>query len=41
MIATALNDNATARSTLEKLLAANPKFPEVAEAKALLATLRK
>ena len=40
MIAVALNDESTARSTLQKLLAANKNFPELAEAKALLATLQ-
>ena len=39
MIAAALNDQPVARSTLEKLLAANTDFPEIAEAKALLAQL--
>lgn len=39
MIAVANNDNSTARSTLKKLIAANKPFPELAEAKALLARL--
>ncbi|MCB1688391.1 MAG: PEP-CTERM system TPR-repeat protein PrsT [Halioglobus sp.] len=41
MIAVANNDNSTARSTLQKLIAANKAFPELAEAKALLAKLEK
>lgn len=39
MIASALDDKAAARVTLEKLLGANSDFPEMAEAKALLAQL--
>jgi thioredoxin-like negative regulator of GroEL len=39
MIAVANNDNSTARSTLQKLIAANKDFPELEEAKALLAKL--
>ena len=39
MIAAAMNDKTTARATLQKLLAANKTFPELAEAKALLAQL--
>lgn len=39
MIAVANNDNSTARSTLKKLIAANKPFPELAQAKALLAKL--
>jgi len=41
MIAVALNDQANARAILEKLLATNTDFPEIAEAKALLAQLDK
>jgi TolA-binding protein len=39
MIAAALDDKAAARATLQKLLAAATDFPEIAEAKALLAQL--
>jgi hypothetical protein len=41
MIAVATGDEATAQATLEKLLAPGADFPEIAEAKALLAELAK
>ena len=39
MIAAARGDSAGARKTLEQLLAETTKFPEIAEARALLAEL--